>query len=49
MKQNAGLLKKVNKIDKTVTGITTKRKHKLPISGMKQNISLQTLQASKVL
>lgn len=42
MKQRIGYLKRSIKLTKK------RRKHKLPISGMKQGISLQTLQAPNI-
>ena len=42
VKQKAGALKKINKIGKSLGRLTKikERKHNLPISGMKQGVSL---------
>lgn len=41
------LLEKISKIDKPLVRLTKKRRHKLPTTGMKQRISLQTLKTPK--
>lgn len=49
MKHKAGSFEKINKIDKPLAWLIQKKrkKYKLPISGMRETISLQILQIPK--